>query len=68
MDTSLQAAAPAPKYHILEYKYVSDILEKRTPYRAAHIDGAKKQVGAAPFTLLNAQLASFSPCHILYRS
>lgn len=25
-------------------RYVPDILEKRTPYRAAHIEGAKKQV------------------------
>lgn len=43
----LTASAPptphdAPHRHVcaqLEYKYVPDILEKRTPFRAAHIEG-----------------------------
>jgi hypothetical protein len=29
-------------YHVLQYSYVSDILDKRGPYRAAHLDGAKQ--------------------------
>lgn len=35
------SAPPPPKFHLLEYKYVPDILEKRGPYRADHIAGAK---------------------------
>ncbi|KXZ41290.1 hypothetical protein GPECTOR_574g619 [Gonium pectorale] len=48
------AAAPPPKFFILEYKYVPDILEKRTPYRAAHIDGAKKQAEAGKMVMAGA--------------
>lgn len=41
----LQAsAAPPPKFMILEYKYVPDILEKRTPHRAAHLAAAQAKV------------------------
>jgi uncharacterized protein YciI len=35
------AAQQDPEYHILQYDYVPDILEKRDPYRAEHLDGAK---------------------------
>ncbi|GLC50262.1 hypothetical protein PLESTB_000360200 [Pleodorina starrii] len=48
------AAAPPPKYFLLEYKYVPDILEKRTPFRAAHIDGAKKQAEAGKMVMAGA--------------
>ena len=42
---ALQAsAAPSNTFSLLEYKYVPDILEKRGPYRAAHIAGAQKKV------------------------
>jgi hypothetical protein len=41
------AAAPTPaKYHLLEYSYVPDILEKRGPYRADHLAAANKQARA----------------------
>ncbi|MEW5303336.1 MAG: hypothetical protein WDW36_006038 [Sanguina aurantia] len=40
------ASTPPVKYHMLEYKYVSDILERRGPFRAAHIAGAKAQAEA----------------------
>ena len=35
------AAASPPIYHLLTLDYVEDILEKRDPYRADHIAGAK---------------------------
>lgn len=38
------ASAPAPSYHILQYSYVADILEKRGPYRADHLGAANKMV------------------------
>ena len=41
----LQAAGQAPKYHILQYKYVPDILEKREPHRKGHLDAIKDGVG-----------------------
>ncbi|KAG2440870.1 hypothetical protein HXX76_003724 [Chlamydomonas incerta] len=50
----MASAAPAPKYFLLEYKYVPDILEKRTPYRAAHIEGAKKQAEAGKMVMAGA--------------
>ena len=36
------AAQQDPEYHVLQYNYVPDILEKRDPYRAEHLDGAKQ--------------------------
>ncbi|GIL44675.1 hypothetical protein Vafri_2160 [Volvox africanus] len=51
---STTAPPPPPKYFLLEYKYVPDILEKRTPFRAAHIDGAKKQAEAGKLVLAGA--------------
>eukprot|EP00951_Prasinocladus_malaysianus_P026823 scaffold239059_cov28-Prasinocladus_malaysianus.AAC.2 len=40
------SAAPAdpPKWTLLTYEYVPDILEKRGPYREAHLAGAFKMV------------------------
>ena len=32
------------KYYSLQYKYVSDIMEKRGPHREAHLGAAHKQV------------------------
>jgi hypothetical protein len=38
---ALQASAAASNsYHILQYKYVPDILDKRGPYREQHLAGA----------------------------
>jgi hypothetical protein len=39
------AAGPASSYFVLRYDYVSDILEKRGPYREAHLRGAQDKVG-----------------------
>lgn len=38
------AASDPPKYAILTYDYVPDILEKRGPYRAEHLAAAQKLV------------------------
>jgi uncharacterized protein len=40
--TSLPAAAVPTKRFILRYDYVSDVLEKRGPYREEHLDLAKR--------------------------
>jgi len=38
----VNAAAPSPpSYHVLQYKYVPDILDRRDPFRAEHLQGAK---------------------------
>lgn len=50
-----QAGAPAgPKYYILNYKYVSDILEKRGPHREAHLGAANKQLNAGKIVMAGA--------------
>ena len=48
---AMASAAPAspPTYLLLTLDYVEDILEKRDPYRAEHIAGAKAQEAAANF-------------------
>ena len=49
------AAAPAPPtYLLLTLDYVEDILEKRDPYRAEHIAGAKAQEEAGKCVLAGA--------------
>lgn len=35
------SGSPEPIYHVLQYTYVPDILERRDPYRAEHLQGAK---------------------------
>ena len=37
-------ASQSSQYHVLNYKYVPDILEKRGPHRDAHLGAARKQV------------------------
>ena len=37
-------ASAAPSYHVLQYKYVPDILEKRGPHREAHLGAARQKV------------------------
>lgn len=62
MSTSTAAAAaasaaqpPAPKkYSLLFYTYVPDILERRDPFRAAHIQGAKDAVARGEMTMAGA--------------
>lgn len=45
----IQASAQS-KYYILDYKYVSDILEKRGPHREAHLDAVRAQVPPQHFS------------------
>jgi uncharacterized protein len=45
---------PPPPFHTLTYAYVPDILERRGPYRAAHIDAAKAAVAAGKMVLAGA--------------
>jgi hypothetical protein len=40
------AQPQGPKYHLLSYDYVADILEKRGPYREAHLAAAKQHLDA----------------------
>ena len=37
-------ASQSSQYHVLNYKYVPDVLEKRGPHRDAHLGAARKQV------------------------
>lgn len=37
-------ASAAPTFHVLQYKYVPDILEKRTPFRETHLAKASEKV------------------------
>eukprot|EP00890_Picochlorum_soloecismus_P003356 jgi/Picsp_1/4020/NSC_01532-R1_ycii-related protein len=48
------AAASEPDYHVLQYTYVPDILEKRGPYRAEHLEGAKKMADAKKLVMAGA--------------
>ena len=48
------ATADAPTYHVLQYKYVPDILEKRDPYRAEHLQGAKDMAAASKIVMAGA--------------
>lgn len=45
--TKQASSAPnQPKYLLLNYSYVPDILEKRGPFREAHLAGAQKKLDA----------------------
>lgn len=41
---AMAAAGAAPSYFLLNYAYVPDILERRGPYRDAHLAGARAQL------------------------
>lgn len=47
----VQAAQAEPPYRLLIYEYVSDILEKRAPYRAAHLAAAEELAAAGKCVL-----------------
>lgn len=48
-------APPAPKrFSLLFYSYVPDILERRDPFRAAHIQGAKDAVASGEMRMAGA--------------
>uniref|UniRef100_A0A7S0VPA4 YCII-related domain-containing protein n=1 Tax=Polytomella parva TaxID=51329 RepID=A0A7S0VPA4_9CHLO len=42
------------KYHILQYKYVPDILEKRGPYREEHLGFANAMLEAGKLVMAGA--------------
>ena len=49
------APAPAPKrFSLLFYSYVPDILERRDPFRASHIQGAKDAVARGEMRMAGA--------------
>ena len=50
----IMASAEAPTYHVLQYTYVPDILEKRDPYRAEHLQGAKDMAAASKIVMAGA--------------
>jgi uncharacterized protein YciI len=45
---------PPPTFTLLSYTYVQDILERRGPHRAAHIDAAKAAVAAGKMVMAGA--------------
>ena len=56
LKISMMSSNSSSKKFILEYQYVSDILEKRVPYRSEHLQLAEdlekqgKIIAAGPFT------------------
>ncbi|WIA13937.1 hypothetical protein OEZ85_002507 [Tetradesmus obliquus] len=54
MASAAGAAAAGPKYYILNYKYVPDIVERRGPYREAHLAGANKKLEAGQLVMAGA--------------
>jgi uncharacterized protein YciI len=53
---SAAAPPPPPKCYLLTYKYVADILERRGPYREAHLAAASAQCAAGKMLLAGAFL------------
>lgn len=47
-------ASQSSQYHVLNYKYVPDILEKRGPHRDAHLGAARKQDEAGKLLIAGA--------------
>jgi uncharacterized protein YciI len=45
---------PPPKVFITRYVYVADILERRGPFREAHLAGAQQQVAAGRMLMAGA--------------
>ena len=52
-DASAAPLAPK-KFSLLFYSYVPDIIERRDPFRAAHIQGAKEAVARGEMTMAGA--------------
>lgn len=60
------AAAAAPAYMLLRYAYVSDILERRGPYRDGHLAGARAMQDAGKLVLAGeARSCLQQPPHLL---
>ncbi len=59
-------ASAAPSYHVLQYKYIPDILEKRGPFREKHLALAGQKVnGYSIPTLLLLLSMDFVCCSML---
>lgn len=50
----MASAAASNSYHVLQYQYVPDILEKRGPYREAHLAGANKMAEQSKLVMAGA--------------
>ncbi|KAI3437909.1 hypothetical protein D9Q98_000354 [Chlorella vulgaris] len=50
----MAAAAGSNSYHVLQYAYVPDILEKRGPHREQHLAGASKMADANKLVMAGA--------------
>ena len=53
-SASASPVTPATGYYVLQYDYVSDILEKRDPFRAGHLGAAKKMAEAGKMIVAGA--------------
>lgn len=51
---SQAGASTGPKYYILNYTYVPDIVEKRGPYREAHLGAANQKLQAGKLVMAGA--------------
>lgn len=67
---SAAASGPAapPKHLLLNYTYVPDILEKRGPYREAHLAGAQKKLEAGKLVCAGAVGAPPSGATFLFKN
>lgn len=59
-------ASAATSYHVLQYKYIPDILEKRGPFREEHLAAAGQKVNFYHLSLSHAPLLFF--CSVLLPS
>ena len=59
--SSAAAAGEGDSYSVLIYDYVPDILDKRGPYRAGHIEAAKKAVSSSSSSLEVCQTTGMIP-------
>ena len=44
VDVQVTQASAAPSYHVLQYKYIPEIVEKRGPFREKHLAAAGQKV------------------------
>ena len=65
MTAQATQASAAPSYHVLQYKYVPDILEKRGPFREKHLELAGQKVNGNTSLLLQLVLELNVSCGML---
>uniref|UniRef100_A0A7S0V6G9 YCII-related domain-containing protein n=1 Tax=Polytomella parva TaxID=51329 RepID=A0A7S0V6G9_9CHLO len=61
-------SSAANTYHILNYKYVPDILEKRGPYRNEHLENAKIKAEAGKVVMVGATGAPVDGAVFIFRN